>query len=107
MPVVDTSTSKQPERLSTDLAECRQLAIRASGWTPPATVIGGALASGAIGAAAGAAIGAALGDPGTGAAIGAAAGGISGGAQTGLTSQERFKSAFRTCLRNRGHAVVN
>lgn len=105
-PTVDTYDSPNAYRLNQDLYECEQLAREASGGTAKETAIGAGV-GGLIGAAGGAAVGAFTGDPGKGAAIGAAAGGFGGGAKQGFEAEEAFKRAFRTCLRNRGHRVVN
>lgn len=105
-PVVDTHGSPVAQDLSKDEAECRVLAEQASRGTEKETAKG-AVTGAAIGAAAGAVIGAAAGSPGTGAAVGAAAGGAGGGLLSGLTAEERFKKAFKECLRNRGHKVLD
>jgi outer membrane lipoprotein SlyB len=105
-PTVDPMTSRNPQRINQDTAECRQLAGQASGSTARNTAVGVGV-GGLIGAAGGAAIGAAVGSPGTGAAIGAAAGGIGGGAQQGFSSEADFKRAFNNCMRGRGHTVLN
>ena len=105
-PTVDTYGDPNAERLSQDEAECRQLALQASGGTVKETAKG-TLVGGLLGAAGGAAIGAATGNPGKGAAIGAAAGGIGGGAYKGISAEGDFKQAFRNCMRNRGHNVID
>jgi outer membrane lipoprotein SlyB len=105
-PTVDPYRDPDPQRVSGDLYECRQLAQNASGGTGRETLTGGAV-GGLLGAAAGAAIGAATGNPGKGAAIGAATGGIGGGAYKGLSAESRYQDAYRMCMQNRGHAVVN
>lgn len=105
-PTVDPKTSRHPENLATDLAECRELALQASGGTAGKTVEG-ALVGGAIGAAAGAALGALSGDAGSGAATGAAVAGLGGGAAQGLGAEDTYKQAFRRCLIGRGHQVLN
>ncbi len=105
-PTVDTYGDPRAQYLSQDQAECRQLALQASGGTAQSAVTG-TVVGGLLGAAAGAAIGAAAGSPGTGAAIGAAAGGIGGGTHGGVSAEQDFESAYRTCLRNRGHNVLN
>jgi hypothetical protein len=105
-PTVDPHNNPNAGNISQDTAQCRQLASQASGGTARNTAVGagtGAL----IGAAGGAALGAAFGNAGRGAAIGAATGGIGAGAQQGLSSEANFKRAFNTCMRNRGHNVVN
>jgi outer membrane lipoprotein SlyB len=105
-PTVDTYGSSRAQYLSSDLSECRALARSSSGDTAGETAKGAAI-GGLIGAAAGAAIGAAAGSPGTGAAVGAAAGGFGGGAIAGGQSQKNFKQAYRNCMRNRGHKVID
>jgi phage tail tape-measure protein len=105
-PTVDTYKDPNANRINADMVECKQLATQASGWTPGETAKGMAV-GGLMGAAAGAAIGAVTGSPGTGAAIGAAAGGLGGGAQQGWGTEQKYQSAYRTCLRNRGHHVVD
>jgi outer membrane lipoprotein SlyB len=105
-PTVDTYGDPRAQDISRDQVECQQLAQQASGGTARSAVTG-TVVGGLLGAAAGAAIGAAAGNPGKGAAIGAAAGGIGGGAQQGIGAEQDYKSAFRTCMRNRGHNVVN
>lgn len=105
-PTVDTYGDPRAQYISTDQAECRQIALQASGGTAQSAVTG-TVVGGLLGAAAGAAIGAAAGNPGKGAAIGAAAGGIGGGTHQGIRSEQDFQSAFRTCMRGRGHNVLN
>jgi uncharacterized protein YcfJ len=105
-PVVDTHDSPVAQNLTRDEAECRELAEQASRGTEKEAAKG-ALTGGAIGAATGAVIGAAAGSPGTGAAIGAAAGGAGGGLLKGLGAEKRFKEAFKQCMRNRGHKVLD
>jgi outer membrane lipoprotein SlyB len=105
-PTVDTYGDPRAQYVSQDQAECRQLALQASGGTGQNAVTG-TVVGGLLGAAAGAAIGAAAGSPGTGAAIGGAAGGIGGGTYQGVGSEQDFQSAYRACLRGRGHNVLN
>ncbi|NIQ02343.1 MAG: hypothetical protein GWM98_19725 [Nitrospinaceae bacterium] len=105
-PTVDAYNDPNAANIERDMQECQRLAEQASGGTAKETGKG-ALVGGAIGAAAGAAIGAAVGSPGKGAAIGAAAGGIGGGTKEGLSAEEQYKRAFKNCMRNRGHNVVN
>src|SRR5207253_11223427 len=99
-----------PEQQARDSSECQTWAKQQSGWDPTtdtAKGVGVGAAVGALGGAAlGAAVGAAAGSPGTGAAIGAAAGGLGGATFEGLTAEQRFKAAFQTCMRERGHNVV-
>src|SRR5579875_2623927 len=97
-PTVDPYNDPHASRIPRDESECRELALQASGGTANRSLLG---------AAGGAAIGAAEGSPGTGAAVGAAAGGLGGGAYEGLSAEERFKAAFRNCMRERGHKVID
>ena len=104
-PVVDTSNDPNAQNLTRDEGDCREVARQASGGSATQTAIGGA---GLIGAAGGAAIGAATGgNAGRGAAIGGAAGGVGGGAYKGIKADADYKSAYRTCMQNRGHNVIN
>ena len=105
-PTVDPYNDPKPERIAQDEHECEQLAKEASGGTAKEATVGGAV-GGLLGAASGAAVGAAFGSAGTGAAVGAAAGGLGGGTYKGLSAEEKFKQAFRTCMRNRGHNVID
>ncbi len=105
-PTVDTYNDPNAQNLSRDEADCRELARRASGGTVQQTATGGVV-GGLIGAAAGAAIGAATGNAGKGAAIGAASGGVGGGAYKGIEADSNYKAAYRDCMRNRGHNVLN
>src|SRR5881396_1307244 len=105
-PTVDPYDDPHAARIPGDEAECRELALHASGGTAKETAIGGAV-GGLLGAAAGAAIGAAAGEPGAGAAIGAASGGLGGGSyEGGFSAEEKFKRAFQACMRERGHHVL-
>ncbi len=105
-PTVDPYGDPNAYRINQDYAECRQLALSASGGTAQETVTG-ALIGGAIGAASGAAIGAISGNAGAGAAYGAAIGGFGGGTSQGVEAETSYKQAFRNCMRNRGHHVLN
>ncbi len=105
-PKVDTTGSPKAQELSSDMEECRAIARDASGSTAGKTAKGSAI-GGAIGAAGGLAIGAAAGRPMTGAALGAAGGAAGGGIAGNRRSDKRFKEAFRNCLTERGHKVVN
>jgi hypothetical protein len=105
-PTVDPYNDRNANRINLDMQECEQLAAHASGGTAKETAIGAGV-GGLIGAAGGAALGAIVGNPGTGAAIGAAAGGIGGGASKGIGSDEQYKRAYSSCMRQRGHNVIN
>jgi outer membrane lipoprotein SlyB len=96
-PTVDTFNDPNAWRLSQDEAQCRQLAMHASG---------GSLKKTAEGTAIGGLLGAAVGVPGMGAAIGAAAGGFGGGGYESFETTDQFKQAFDQCLRERGHQVI-
>jgi len=105
-PTIDAYNDPNAYRINQDMAECKDLASHASGGTAKETAIGAGV-GGLIGAAGGAAIGAITGSPGTGAAIGATVGGIGGGAKQGLEGEAGYKRAYSSCMRNRGHRVVN
>ena len=92
-PTVDPYDDPHAARIPSDEAECRELALHASGGTAKETAIGGAV-GGLLGAAAGA-------------AIGAASGGLGGGAYEGFSAEEKFKRAFQACMRERGHHVLD
>lgn len=105
-PNVDTYNDRNAYRLNQDMSECGQLAEQSTGGVAKETAIGAGV-GGLVGAAGGAAVGAIVGDPGKGAAIGAAAGGIGAGAHQGYQANERYKNAYRSCMRQRGHNVIN
>ncbi|WAR44745.1 glycine zipper family protein [Methylomonas rapida] len=104
-PTVDTYNDPNAYRLNQDMEECRALASSATSGVKDTAA--GAAVGGLVGAAGGAAIGAITGNPGTGAAIGAVAGGASGAGYQGFQSDDRYKNAYRSCLRQRGHNVLN
>lgn len=105
-PTVDTYNDPRAQYVTQDDLDCKQLAKQASGGGVTETATGMAL-GGLVGAAAGAAIGAAVGAPGTGAALGAAAGGFGGGTAKGISSEQQYKDAYITCMKRRGHNVIN
>lgn len=105
-PTVDPYNDPNAYRINQDTQECGQLASQASGGAVKETATG-AVVGGLIGGAGGAALGAIMGDPGKGAAIGAAAGGIGGAAKQGIQSDDAYKRAYNSCMRQRGHNVVN
>ena len=76
-PTVDPYNDPYVGRIPQDEADCRELALHASGGTP------------------------------TKSAIGAATGGVGGGTFEGLTAEQRLKTAFQTCMRDRGHRVLD
>lgn len=105
-PTVDSYNDRNAYRLNRDAYECQQLASQASNGTVKETAIGAGV-GGLIGAAGGAALGAILGNAGTGAAIGAVAGGIGGASKQGVQAEDNYKRAYSSCLRQRGHTVIN
>ncbi len=105
-PTVDPYNNPNAYRIDQDIYECRQLAHQASGGVGQETAIGAGV-GGLLGGATGAVAGAFAGRPGRGAAIGAAAGGLLGGAKQGFESEDRFKRAYRNCMRNRGHSIID
>ena len=109
-PTVDTFGISRAQYLSRDMEECRALALRTSGTTGQQATQG-AVQGGLLGAAGGAAIGGIAGGSwsgaGTGAALGAVAGGLVGGVSRSREADQQFQRAFRNCLRQRGHNVIN
>lgn len=105
-PTVDPKAGTRQDTLNQDLAECKELANKASGGT--ATEAAQETAVGAVGGAAvGAIIGAVSGSAGTGAALGAAIGGTGGAAHGGLSAEQQYKRSYVKCLEGRGHRVIN
>ena len=109
-PTVDTYGNSRAQYLSRDTEECRALAMRASGSTSEQATQG-AVSSGLLGAAGGAAIGGILGGSRSslarGAGVGAVGGALAGGTSSAAQTEAQFKQAFRNCLRQRGHTVIN
>ncbi len=107
-PTIDPYNDPDPGRISADKAECKDLALQASGGTTT-EVAKGAAGGAAIGAAGGALLGALSGGTtvAQGALAGAAIGGMGGGVSQGMSAEEAYKRAFTNCLRNRGHNVIN
>ena len=105
-PTVDASRDSHKDTLDRDLADCKELASKASGGT--ATEAAKGTGAGALGgAAAGAIIGAVTGHAGSGAALGAAIGGTGGAAHEGLSAEQEYKRSYRNCMVGRGHPVIN
>lgn len=105
-PTVDPRADTHPDTLNRDLAECKDLASKASGGT--ATEAAKGTGVGAIGgAAAGAVIGAVTGNAARGAATGAAIGGVGGATKEGLSAEHQYKRSYIKCLEGRGHRVIN
>ena len=105
-PTVDTSRDVHKDTLDQDLAECKELASKASGGTATEAAKGTG-AGAVIGAAAGAVIGAVSGNAGSGAALGSAIGGTSGGVHQGVSAEQQYKHSYVKCLEGRGHRVIN
>jgi hypothetical protein len=105
-PTVDPKVGGNQASLDRDLAECKELASKASGGT--ATEAAKGTGVGALGgAAAGAVIGAVTGNAARGAATGAAIGGVGGAAKEGLSAEQQYKRSYIKCLEGRGHRVIN
>lgn len=105
-PTVDTSRDMNKDNFARDLAECKELASKASGGTATEAAKGTG-AGAVIGAAAGAVIGAVSGNAGHGAALGSAVGGTSGGVHQGASAERQYKRSYIKCLEGRGHPVIN
>ncbi len=105
-PTVDTSRDMHKDTLERDLAECKDLASKASGGTATEAAKGTG-AGAVIGAAAGAVIGAVSGHAGSGAALGGAIGGTGGGVHQGVSAEHEYKRSYIRCMEGRGHPVVN
>jgi uncharacterized protein YcfJ len=106
-PTIDTYGDPRAEYISQDERECQYLASQSAGGSTAGETAKGAGGGALGGAALGSIIGAIAGNAGAGAAIGAATGAFGGGAYRGLSSNEQYKSAFRNCMRNRGHRVLD
>ncbi len=103
-PVVDTRLDQHTDTLDRDMAECKTLADQASDITKEVAM--GAGVGALTGAAGGAAVGAVAGSAATGAAAGSILA-IPAGLWEGYKANEDFKRAFKTCMRQRGHTLVN
>ena len=105
-PTVDPRMAANKDTLDRDLAECKDLASKASGGT--ATEAAKGTGVGAVGGAAvGAVIGAVSGSAGTGAALGAAIGGTGGAVKQAGSAEQQYKHSYIKCLEGRGHRVIN
>ena len=103
-PVVDPRMDKNPDTVQRDMFECKTLADQAADITKE---VGMGAAVGAVtGAAGGAAVGAVAGSAAAGAAGGAILA-IPAGLWEGYQANENFKLAFKRCMRQRGHTLVN
>src|SRR5437660_11092801 len=104
-PTVDTSRDMNRDALARDLAECKELASKASGGTATEAAKGTG-AGAVIGAAAGAVIGAVIAHAGSGAALGGAIGGSGGGVHEGASAEPQYKRSYIKCLEGRGPRVI-
>lgn len=104
-PTVDVFNDNRAAYIQQDLYECHYLACQAAN-TGTDTLLGSGTGV-LLGAAGGAVAGAFVGNPAIGAAIGAAAGGFGGASSSGFDANSIFKRAYRNCMRNRGHNVIN
>lgn len=103
-PIVDPRLDQHPDTAQRDMGECKALAAQASDITKEVAL--GAGVGAVTGAAGGAAVGAVAGSAATGAAGGAILA-IPVGLWEGYQANETFKRAFKTCMRQRGHTIVN
>jgi uncharacterized protein YcfJ len=103
-PTVDTFGDNRAAYIEADMADCKQLALQASG--PVKNTVIDTIVGGFLGAAGGAATGAFLGNPALGASIGAAAGGFGGATRGGFDADSRFRNAYNQCMTGRGHNVI-
>src|SRR5438445_12715985 len=92
-PTVDASRDMHKDTLDRDLAECKELASKASGGTATEAAKGTG-AGAAVGAAGGAVIGAGSGNAGHGAAVGAAMGGTGGAGHQGVSAEHQHKRRY-------------
>jgi len=103
-PILDPRLDQHPETAQRDMVECKALAEQASDITKEVSI--GAGVGAVTGAATGAAAGAIAGSAATGAAAGAILA-IPAGLWEGYQANENFKLAFKRCMRQRSHVVVN
>jgi hypothetical protein len=103
-PVVDPRMDKSPDTVQRDMFECKTLADQASDITKE---VGMGAAVGAVtGVTGGAIAGAVAGNAAAGAAGGVLLA-IPAGMWEGYQANENFKLAFKRCMRQRGHTLVN
>ena len=104
-PTVDPYGDKRADRIGQDLYECEGLAHQASRVGEES--VKGAVVGGGIGMVGGALLGSLSGRPVSGAMAGATIGGLAGGVSQGMNADQRFVHAYRNCMRNRGHNVID
>lgn len=105
-PTLDPYGDERADRIDQDLYECRYLAREANRYHSDKTAHG-ILMGGALGAVVGGLFGAVTGHAGTGMVLGATAGAVGGGVQGEMNAEQRYIGAYRNCMRNRGHNVIN
>ena len=104
-PTVDPYGDPRADRISQDLYECDGLAYHASRVEEESAR--GAIVGGGIGMVWGALVGGLHGRPVQGAMMGATVGGLAGGVSQGANADQRFVHAYRNCMVNRGHNVID
>jgi outer membrane lipoprotein SlyB len=104
-PTVDPYGDPRADRIGQDLYECDGLAYHASRVEEAS--VGGAIVGGGIGMMWGALLGGIHGNPVQGAMMGATVGGLAGGVSQGANADQRFVHAYRNCMVNRGHNVID
>jgi hypothetical protein len=104
-PTVDPYGDARANRIGQDLYECESLAHQASRVGDEA--VKGGLVGGGIGMLGGLMLGGLSGRPVEGAMAGATVGGLAGGVSQGANADQRFVHAYRNCMINRGHNVID
>lgn len=104
-PTVDPYGDPRADRIGQDMYECEGLARQASRVGEES--VKGAVVGGGIGMIGGALLGSLSGRPVQGAMLGATAGGLAGGVSQGMNADQRFVYAYRNCMINRGHRVID
>lgn len=107
-PTMNPMPHKAAANESRDLAECKVLALKASGFLEEGAegTLAGAAGAAAIGAIAGATIPGAV-SAGTGAVIGAPIGAVAGLWYAEYEADLTYKRAYSNCLWQRGHFPIN
>lgn len=103
-PILDTYNDPRSHYINIDMQQCSVIANQVSVAKDTATY---GLAGGLAGGAGGAAVGAVVGNPAIGAAVGAAGVGIVSGTYGAFQADEKYKRVLRSCMRNRGHIVLD
>lgn len=107
-PTMNSMPHKAAATESRDLAECKVLALKASGFLEEGAegTFAGAAGAAAIGAIAGATIPGAV-SAGTGAVIGAPIGAVAGLWWAEYEADLNYRRAYSQCLFQRGHFPIN